>query len=104
MKKSKKRKILIVCLFIILIPIILAICFTDNKTIDYTYYDIEENTEKDQIKIMQLSDMHFSNIMIVLDNVLNKIEEKNIDIIAITGDLINGNDELDESGVNFTFS
>jgi len=99
MKKCKKRKILIVCLFIILIPIILAICFTDNKTIDYTYYDIEENTEKNQIKIMQLSDMHFPNIKIDLDNVLNKIDEEKIDIIAITGDLINGNDGLDESGV-----
>ncbi len=99
MKKSKKRKILIVCLFIILIPIFLAICFTDNKTIDYTYYDIGKNTEKEQIKIMQLSDMHFPNIKIDLENVLNKIDEEKIDIITITGDLINGNDDLEESGV-----
>lgn len=99
MKKSKKRKILIICLFIILIPIILAICFTDNKTIDYSYYEIDENREKDQIKIMQLSDMHFPNIKIDLDNVLSKIEEDSIDIVALTGDLINGNDDLEESGV-----
>ncbi|MCR5786839.1 MAG: metallophosphoesterase [Acholeplasmatales bacterium] len=92
----KKKKILLILLIIIIIPVIFVIATADNKTLEYSYYDFGEGNN--DIKIMQLSDMHFPKCYVDTDNIVNKIDEENIDIIAITGDYLDSKQQLETTG------
>lgn len=101
MRENKKRNRMtyLILALIILVPILILLCFTDNKHIDFSSYDINYKNDATQIKILHLSDMHFPKCEVDLDLILNKIEEDSIDIIAITGDLIDSSAEVLSCGV-----
>ena len=100
---SKSKKVLkIMCLVLVLIilaPILVLLCFTDNKHIDFSTYDINYKEEATQIRIMHLSDMHFPKCEVDLDIIINKVSEEHVDIIAITGDLIDVSANVSDCGV-----
>lgn len=99
-KKNKKRIIrLVIIILIFIIPIVSLLFMTDNKTIDFNEYDINYKENGDRITIMQLSDMHFPKCKVNTDLIIEKIKEENIDIIAITGDFIDGSAKVEDCGV-----
>ena len=76
----------------------LCLIFIDNKTIEYEYVNIDYFEDED-IKIAHLSDLHFPDVMVDTKDMLDKLKSENIDIIAITGDLIDDDADIGKCGV-----
>ncbi|MFA6866854.1 MAG: metallophosphoesterase [Clostridia bacterium] len=103
-KKTKKNnaKFIISIILIIIIGIFLMfIILLDNKNVDYEQYNINYSGQNSSvnIKIAQLSDLHFPNLKVDTDKMIDKLKEENVDLIAITGDIIDGRSRFDTCGV-----
>lgn len=102
-KKTKYKGIKIVAIVIgsILIAItILGIMFIDNKNIKYDYYEFNKNiAEDDSIIVTHLSDLHFPKIEVNIDKLVKSLLNEKPNIIAITGDLIDGSATVESCGV-----
>lgn len=97
-QNKKKRHIILITIFcIILFPSILGLCFTDNKIIQFEKVTINQNDNP--IKVMQLSDMHFPKCKADTDLILDKVKEERIDIIAITGDVMDSSAKVESSNI-----
>ena len=102
MKKHKRVLIILgsVCLCFVILFVSLGIVFIDNRNIEYQEIKIEHsNTLGASLKIIHLSDLHFPNIGVDIDKMLESIDESGPDIIAITGDIVGRNSALETSGV-----
>ena len=102
--KHKKRKIISL---VIVLAVCLAICIScviliDNKTVDYERFSVSaDNVESETVKglkIAHLSDLHFPKIKVNIDGLLKKVQEENVDFIAITGDIIDSSAEVNSCG------
>jgi len=104
-KKTSKRKrglIILLAVFagVFSVAAILLIAFTDNRTLDFEKITIARNIEtSSDIKIIHLSDMHFSSLQVDVDAMLERIKYENPDIIAITGDIVGTRTDIPQSGV-----
>lgn len=105
MSKLKKRLLIALIIFLSVILVFIAVFFIlcavycDNKTMDFDYYTIEHDKPPLNIKIAQLSDMHFPNLEVDLSLLLEKLNAEKVDLIALTGDLIDENADIDTCGV-----
>jgi predicted MPP superfamily phosphohydrolase len=99
LKTKKKIYKLVILLVILLTPIFILLCMTDNKTLEFIEYDINHNENDETITVMQLSDMHFPKCKVNTNLIIDKIEEENVDIVAITGDFIDGSAKVENCGV-----
>lgn len=92
--KKKKRKGLkiaaAVFALLMCVLITLGIIFEDSKNIDYEEFRFTRSGGGGGFKIIHLSDMHFPKIKVDLNKLLERIEAEKPDIIAVTGDLIDG--------------
>ena len=70
---------------LVLIFLITLFCYLQNNLIDITEYNIESEKIKNEILIVQLSDMHSKQF----HKAVNKVKEQKPDLILITGDYIN---------------
>ncbi|HEY8389482.1 MAG TPA: metallophosphoesterase [Clostridia bacterium] len=105
MKKRLKIIVLIAAAVFVTLIILLA-TFIDNKNIVYENYiinyDINDNSDVFDIKIIHLSDLHFPKIKVNISKMLEKLQQESPDIIAITGDLIDQSAKIDNCGaINF---
>ena len=73
--------------FVILILLILiaVFCYLQNNLIDITEYNIESEKIKNEMTLIQLSDMHSKPF----HKAVEKVKELKPDLILITGDYIN---------------
>lgn len=70
---------------LVLMFLITLFCYLQNNLIDITEYNIESEKIKNEILIVQLSDMHSKPF----HKAVNKVKEQKPDLILITGDYIN---------------
>lgn len=95
---SKKRNVVILAIAIVFISVCLI--FIDNKNIDYENFSVKyTNKSNTDVNIVHLSDLHFPKIKADLDKMIERIDEEKPDIIAITGDLIDGSAIIEDCGV-----
>jgi len=104
MGKTAKHKGLKIAaaVFSALFTAILVLCliYADNKHIDYEHFSIDGGLNAGaDIKIAHLSDLHFPKIKADIDKMLQRLEDEKPDIIAVTGDLIDGGANADKCGV-----
>ena len=105
MDKTKSKKPIIIALIAVVAVILslvitavsLLVVFVDNRTLDFEEFFIGSGDS--DIRIIHLSDLHFPNV-VDTDNMLDRIEEEQPDIIAITGDLIGTRTAIRTSGVS----
>ena len=83
---------MIYILIFILIVLIVLFCYYQNNKIDITEYSIETSKIENNIKIVQLSDMHSKPFY----KAVKKVDEIKPDIITITGDFINDHGKNEE--------
>lgn len=81
-----KRFILILILLFIAIPFL----FLQNNKLETTEYEIITDKISEDIKILQLSDLHNKEFGNNQSKIINKINEINPDVIVMTGDMIDG--------------
>lgn len=72
-------------LLAILIIAIAIFLYLQNNLVDVTKYELKSNSVNQDVKIVQLSDLHSKPF----EKILQKTMEQNPDIIVITGDFIN---------------
>lgn len=96
-KKGKKKKHILLKLFIVLLILIISIClyskYYEVKSIKVKEYRVESNKlplSFDGVKIVHFSDLNYGSTIFEdeLENVVNKINELNPDIVVFTGNLI----------------
>lgn len=88
-KKFIKRGILA------LIGLVLLDSFWFEKyIIDWNYFDISKS-EKDKIKIIQISDLHFDQLRYFHKSIAKKINSIKPDLIFITGDSVDKTEKID---------
>lgn len=100
-KSNFYKKRVSIILLILIGVIILCIIFIDNRNIVYENYIITDNKgsfSSAEIKIIQLSDMHFPKIKIDIEKLLKKLKKEKPDIIAITGDFIDQSAMINDCG------
>lgn len=104
MKKqiNKPLTIIVIAVIIFWLAIIISFAFfVNNKTIDFDETVLEHNIGKNvEIKIAHLSDMHFPKIKVDTAKLIDALENLDIDIVAITGDLIDASAHVDSCGVS----
>jgi len=77
----------------------ISLIFIDNRTVEFEFFKLtHSNTLGEEIVIVHISDTHFPRISVDIHTMLKDIESKKPDIIAITGDIIDGG-VIAESGV-----
>lgn len=73
--------------------VILDSLWFEKYVIDWNYFDISKS-EKDKIKIIQISDLHFDQLRYFHKSIAKKINTINSDLIFITGDSIDQTEKL----------
>ena len=86
-----KRKWILILLVIILIC--LFIWWFNTFTIKTTVTEIVSDKIKNEIKIVQISDLHGSTFGKDNNKLIRKIEKENPDFICVTGDMYTAGDE-----------
>ncbi len=86
-----KRKKLLIVLFIIALTIL--IWWFNTYMIKTTYVTIESTKIKNEITIVQISDLHGVSFGKDNKNLIQRIKKENPDIICATGDMHTANDE-----------
>ena len=76
--------IVAICIFVACIAFLAV--FVDNKTVDYERFSIGCGAKK--VRIAHLSDLHFPKQAVDTARLLAELKEREIDFIALTGDLM----------------
>lgn len=66
----------------------------EKYVIDWNYFDISKS-EKDKIKIIQISDLHFNQLRYFHKSIAKKINSIKPDLIFITGDSVDKTEKID---------
>jgi len=87
-------------LVVVVFTVTMCVIFIDSKNIEYQKFIINHSSDLDSsVKIVHLSDLHFPDIRVNVDGMLNQIKQEAPDIIAITGDIVGSRNAIDRSGV-----
>ena len=86
--------------YIIILELLLFIII-NNSLIVITNYDIYTDKIDNEIKIVQVSDLHNKSFGIKQYKLINKIKKINPDLIVVTGDLIDANHTDIDSSIAF---
>lgn len=73
--------------------ILLDSLWFEKYVIDWNYFDISKS-EKDKIKIIQISDLHFDQVRYFHQSIAKKINSIKPDLIFITGDSIDKTEKI----------
>ncbi|HEY4601837.1 MAG TPA: metallophosphoesterase [Cerasibacillus sp.] len=60
----------------------------NTADININHIDLTDNNSKDSFSILHLSDLHMENISLTPNDLALKLENKQIDLIALTGDFL----------------
>lgn len=90
MKKKVKRRFFIFILFVIFF---IFVWFFSTFVPEVTHTEIYSKKIKNEIKIVQISDLHGMKFGVGNNILIKKIEAENPDIIAVTGDMFTFHDE-----------
>lgn len=104
LKRGKRKRILLIIAAAVFIFIFtLSLIFIDNKNVDYEDFSVNadniENGAAAGLKIAHLSDLHFPRIKVNIDGLLERVEEENVDFIAVTGDIIDRGADVNSCGI-----
>lgn len=84
----KRKKIILSILVLIILYIFIDINISQNFLL-IRRYEVESDKIENDVKIVQLTDLHCKTFGENNKNLIKKIKEQNPDIITITGDMIN---------------
>ncbi|MFQ7522832.1 MAG: metallophosphoesterase [Terrisporobacter sp.] len=84
----KRKKIILSILVLIILYIFIDINISQNFLL-IRRYEVQSDKIENDIKIVQLTDLHCKTFGENNKNLIKKIKEQNPDIITITGDMIN---------------
>ena len=96
MKKRNSKKI---CMSVLLLVVVFLICLSVKSLYDSKYsltcseYSIESEKLTSPIRVVQLSDLHNSEFGAENQKLIEMVKAQKPDIILITGDQLNGNEE-----------
>lgn len=93
MKKQSRRTFLKRISFAIVSLLAIDAFLFERYIIDWNYFDLSENDDK--IKIVQLSDLHLQTVKSFHKSIATKINEMQPDLVCITGDAIDENNNLE---------
>ena len=103
LKKGTKIAIAVVLSIILALTITittLCIVYIDNTNLDYERIVINsDNSQGTALKIVHLSDLHFPQIKVDMHEMLKVINENEVDLVAITGDIIDSSADVLSCGV-----
>lgn len=103
MKKRSSKKIIV---SVILIAVVFLICLSGKSLYDSKYslicseYSIESEKLTAPIRVVQISDLHNSIFGADNNRLIDMVKMQNPDIILMTGDLLNGDEEDISVSVN----
>ena len=95
---SENRWKRIVAIIVLLIVILVVVNFWQNRHLSIARYNVESNKTSNQLRIVQISDFHNDHKLGTM--VIEKTRNEAPDIIAITGDLVDGTKTDVEYAVN----
>jgi uncharacterized protein len=93
MKKITRRGFIIKGILAIIGLFLLDILWFEKYVIDWNYFDISSN-KKDKIKIIQISDLHITNLQSFHKSIAKKINSIQPDLVLITGDSVNSTKDI----------
>lgn len=88
----KKVTIFIMLFFVIIIFVCIYYKIKEN-TFETTFYNIDSEKVHENIRVLNLSDLHLKEFGKNNQKLVNKIEELSPDIITISGDMVNKNNK-----------
>lgn len=94
MKKVTRRKFILRTVLATFSLIFLDSFWFEKYIIDWNYFDISKSN-KNKIKIIQISDLHFNELKSFHKSIAKRINLLNPDIIVFTGDAVDDNKKLD---------
>lgn len=83
----RKYKIVIPCVIVLLIAAGLFVNHLHNKKLEVTFYQVSTTKNIDDLRIIELSDLHLKEFGPNNDTLVAKVESLRPDIIAIVGDM-----------------
>jgi len=93
MKKLTRRKFIKSGILASIGLILLDSLWFEKYIIDWNYFDISKS-EKDKIKIIQISDLHFDELRYFHKSIAKKINSLNPDMLCITGDSVDKTEKI----------
>lgn len=99
--KRKKRKHFFLITIVIVILFIVAIeCFKSRFSLTCTYYDLSSKKITEDVRIVQITDLHDSVFGNDNFNLIQLVQEQSPDLILITGDLVDSGEERTDIATN----
>lgn len=89
MKKSKKGRIILSGCIIVIIGLLLITLYQSKFCLEVSTYQIPSSKIENSIRIVQLTDLHLSQFGKQNEQLIDKVEQQNPDLIFLTGDLMN---------------
>ncbi len=93
MKKITRRRFIRRAFLTLVSCLFFDILWFEKYFIDWKYYDISSKNDR-KIKIIQISDLHLNEIKSFHTSIAKKINQLKPDLIFITGDVIDKNENL----------
>ena len=90
MKDLTRRKFIKSGIFASLGLVLINSFWFEKYVIDWTYFDISKS-DKNKLKIIQISDLHFDGLKSFHKSIARKINSLKPDLIFITGDSVDNN-------------
>ena len=94
MKDLTRRKFIKSGIFASLGLVLINSFWFEKYVIDWTYFDISKS-DKNKLKIIQISDLHFDGLKSFHKSIARKINSLKPDLIFITGDSVDNNQKID---------
>jgi uncharacterized protein len=93
MKKLTRRKFIKRGILASIGLVLLDSIWFEKYVIDWNYFDISKSN-KNKIKIIQISDLHFEKLSFFHKSIAEKINSKKPDLILITGDSVDETEKI----------
>ncbi len=94
MIKTSRRKFIKRLLLTSIGLVLLDSLWFEKYIIDWNYFDLSKN-QKDKIKFIQISDLHFDSLRSFHKSIAKRINKSKPDLIFITGDTVDKTEKID---------
>lgn len=94
MKKLNRRKFIKRGILASIGLVLLDAFWFEKYVIDWNYFDISKS-DKNKIKIIQISDLHFDQLRYFHKRIAKKINQKKPDFLFITGDAVDKTEKIE---------
>lgn len=95
MSKPNKKRIIITIIVTIILIVLLVVAYIGNNWLEITDYSIDNEDIPDYFDgyvIAQISDLHNASLLGDNNNIIEALEERNPNIIVLTGDIVSSYD------------